>query len=282
MTMHLQMAWDFAKIGSATWEIEEDTSGKTLTFTMATGAYAHIDGGGSTGLVTNNAIYFPNLNTDAAVGTAFIMRWLAILNADLTGVYSLTAYDSCRYTIGCVGDTFRFTSNTTTLARRILGITTVGGAFANAFTSEFTPYYSIVATRGAWSNVSDDYEPDGQAENAECDDGTVYGIGRTTYATYFDFTAPMEPKEIVRKRDAEATAPWTYQHAWQHIRNEYEFVTLIDPVYDGIALDAGTKATLHRLRKDGAAWRPARVSADYDDLWDINFRTHLIDRWTPT
>lgn len=189
--------------------------------------------------------------------------------AGLNGTYTVTfSTTTGLYTIAC-DETFAITWSS---SPSISDINAVFGFYSDStgstsYTGAFRATHVILTSVGARSKVSGDYEPDDIVQGGETDSGTPYAVARLTAPKYFDFTVPMEPLEAVFKAEV-VTVPYTWEHFFEHVRGHRPFASIDDSI--GIA---------HVLRAQGAKFRPARVTADWDGAWNIELLTHLRGRF---
>ncbi len=264
MALTYYAGFDFARLGSFSLVVTTDEGvPRTITTTISSGTYAHVDMQSLTG--TGNyddflTILTTAMNAAAATATPTPSARTFNNNSFGSGIYGLEVNTG----------TIVVTAATNTVAKNILGITTLPTTAALTVVSQVRPYYLLVPAVAARSNVTDDYEGGEIAYDGEADDGSSYGISRITPALYHDWVQAMESKPACFKNSATAAVPFTYQHMFQHCRN-------IEPIY---VLDSeaavGTDNMVVKLRADGAAWKPARVAADYDGLWNIPFNTRVV------
>jgi hypothetical protein len=138
---------------------------------------------------------------------------------------------------------------------------------ANTYTSDWTPYYVLVAQMAGLTEFSDVYEPDDIVEEAVADDGTPWSASRETTELYSDWSQAMETKASTFSASATTAVPWTWQAFFRHVRGQRPFA-----VYDSVTVIN----TLHKLRAEGGSFIPARYVTDYDGLWSIPVLTRRI------
>lgn len=259
MTLRIDAGWDFDKVGS--FSLQFTDSGGSDTITISTGQYCHTD----ITSVMGNGVY-----------SDFATKLQADLNASgtLAGAYTVTytggttaafASGSEGYRIQC-DENFTTADPSGTLAGQILGLTGAVGSTQDKW-CDVRPYYTVVASGGAKSAVTDDYEPDNVADGGWSLGGSHYTVSAQTAITFHDFDLQYEAKAATFKRDAVASVPWTYQHLWEHCRGD-----------EPMLVADGTDDTVHYLRPEGAAWKPARAAADWDGAWSIPFVTFMEGR----
>lgn len=258
MALTLYSGWDLAR-RSVTVAGSDDGGAFSGTLTLSSGTYAHVDLQSATGTGTYDdwATRMATFLNDVSGGAGtYTVTW------STAQVKYTIDYDNGNFSLTFAS--FDVTTATGHLAA-ILGFSS-NRTGAASYSSQITPYYAIATTAGGKSRVEDDYEPDGVATDSEADSGASFGISRTTSPKYHDFALPIESKAKTYKRSA-AAVPWTYEHFWEHARTVEPF-----SLYDG------TNHEVFRLRADGASFRPQRVIADVDTLWDIPFRCRLVGR----
>ena len=292
MSAEIIPAWDFARMSSSVDFVIEEQTGGTATFTYSTGVYSHVYLVQTTydvyGATATTPVYFPNRQTDGAIGATFINHLITAMSASgaLAGTYSLTSFNGLtgKYTIAVsgAGTGWRLGAASSDMAGKILGMNEAG-SYSTSKTSDNAAWFWCAAESGGISNVSDDYEAGDIAYDAETDDGAATGIAWSKPPIYYDFAVQMETAAKTLKRSAASTTPFTYQHLWEHVRNVHPFLVVLGGTYsksgNNPQITSATKLGVHQLRAEGASWRPERVSPDYDDLWNVPFRTRLIARW---
>lgn len=274
MTLRIEAGWRIGTagigvIGTATIKIVESVGPTTITPSVTTGRYLH------TSIASVNSSYSDfatALKTalDAASARTYTVTWNGA-----TGAYTISP-DSGTITV-------EFSSGGTSLGaaydnmRRILGFSG-NKTTASSQTSDIAPYYYISGLMGAKTDSTDDYEPDDLVRGGHTDDGGHYSVSASGQPTFNDFVIPHETKAKVFTRSAPqeaatdpfhtaADVPWTYQHLWQHIRGSEPFLVVDD-----------TDSTVHTLRPEGGAFRPARVVSDWDGAWNLRFATYVDGR----
>lgn len=202
------------------------------------------------------------------------------LNAGATGegwagVFLVSyVYSTCKYIISySAADIALAVANAET--GRILGYNTGVHSGSQSHVSDNTCKYAIAATLGNISRVSDEYEPSGGFSLAISDGGYPIAMSRTTPIVYFDWHQEFESREKTFIRRAASTAPWTYQHLFEHCRTIYPLVVCSqdNPLYSGYY-------PVVYLRGENAHFKPERDMQDYDGHWHIPFRSFLYG-WTP-
>ena len=151
----------------------------------------------------------------------------------------------------------------------LLGLTAnyVGGT---SKTSDVAVYYAINGTLGAKSDPAE-YEGDNLSSVGEADDGTTYGISRSTSTIRYECSVTWEPVASVRAASATVANPWTWQHFFAHVR-AHESFALKD--------SALSETTVHKLREDGTSFvpQPSANDPNYVAYYNINLRTYLRGR----
>jgi hypothetical protein len=252
MALPIEVGWDFGEIGPFSLQVTD--AGGTTTITFTAGRYAHRD----LSAVMGTGEY-----------TAFSSAFAAALNADatLSGTFTVTWNEiSGFYTVARTTGTFSTGNPSGTVAGRILGRTSAAGAAAS-FTSQIRAHYSILTACGGISNVHDEYEPAGLVEGDETFGGGRSSVDEAIDLKYHDFTIPLESKAATFAYAASSDA-WTFQHLWEHAR-------AIEPIY--LDID-GSIQSVHALRPEGAHFDPRREVQDWDDAFNLEFRTYLLGR----
>jgi hypothetical protein len=186
-----------------------------------------------------------------------------------TVTYNATTH---AYTIEAGGTAFTLTWTGTggTNLRRALGFSGNVGSTTSA-TSDVRPYYVMVPAIAGRSEFTDVYEPDEDVvEEATADDDTPFAIAKERGAIasqimWNDWVQSMETKAATLASAAASSAPWTWQHFFQHCRGKEPFL-VVD----------GSSETVHKLRAQGAAFNAtvrSRVATDYDGLWNLRLFT---------
>lgn len=250
--------WNFASIG--TFSLEFTVNDGTFTAEITSGKYAH-----STMATVMGSDY-------TAFSSALQTAMNATASARTFTVALSTASFGYQYTITPDAGTIVITNSTNTVAKNVLGFNSLPTGAAASISSQICPYYVIVPSVAARTSVSDDYEPGDLAYDAEADDGSSYGISRTSAPTYHDWKQCFESKAKTFIRSASTSVPWTYQHMFRHCRN-------VEPI---LVTDADGGATsddmVVKLRAEGAVWHPERNEADYDGEWHVPFMTRVLGR----
>lgn len=165
-----------------------------------------------------------------------------------------------------------------TRMREILGLSgdvEADGSFVVA--SDVRPHYFIVPATQGRTGVSDEYEPDDVVSEDVTDGGETDEISRDVDEVWLDWDQTGEdpldlgeafdPATPVYEKHETAAIPWSYQRAWTHHQRGF----------DPIIVTEGSEVTAHRLRAEGASFKPERMASDYD-MWSIAFRTRLLGR----
>ena len=238
--------------------------------TSSIGTFSVVIGGTvGSGTATVTAGTYSISNIPAANGGTNYSSWgtavAAALNAAVPATWSCNFdISTYLYTITCnTAFTLTWTGDGGTNLRRSLGYVSTATANATSAVATLRAYYLIVPAIAGRSDFSDVYEPEEIAQEAVSDGGTAYSVSRDTDELWCDWSQTMESKEATLTRSATASVPWTWQHAWKHARAEHPI-----KVYDTVT----TASTVYRMRAEGASFAPARVAADYDGLWNLEFR----------
>ena len=248
--------WDFALIGTFTLEFSDAGGTHTATFNASSdpGTFAHVD-------------LSPVLGTDVYADFASALETEMTTQSGGGRTYTVT-FDASTllYTISA-SVSFVITNTTNTLAKNLLGFTGLPTSSAASHVGTIRPYYVISASMGGRNSYSGDYEPDGHASDAVADDGTAYQIAYSTFPTLMDFRVVMESREATYSAFALSGVPWTYQHLWQHARG-IEPLLFSDDLEDVIV----------KLRDEGSSFHPEHVIADFEGLFNLQFRTRVEGR----
>lgn len=197
----------------------------------------------------------------------------------LSRAYTIVWSRSSGYTIAADG-TFAldFTAGDAHVAMgRLLGFAgPLSGA--SSYTSTVRPDFVIIPAQQARKRP-DEFAPDDIVTESVTDGGTTAQVSRYTSETWVDWEQPGEnPSELpevpfdpgtpVYRRQEWALLPFSYQRAWTHHKAGFHPFLVVD----------GAGETVHRLRAEGAAFRPLRMSSQDFDLWSVPFSTRLIAR----
>lgn len=227
---------------------------------------AFTDGGGAHSCsVTAN---FCHVSIASVTATSGYSDFATLLQSAMNGVssgYTVSfSTTTLAYTI-TRGTAFTIDGGTSAAMTAMLGTPNTGSSTTH--TSTIRPYGVVAGTVGGRSRDSGVYEVDGIAYDGEADDGSSYSVARTAAPSYLEFSIPLEPKSAVYIRSAVASVPWTWQHLWEHARS-------VEPL---LVVDSNTSESIVcKLRSDGASFKPEREVADYDDAWNIPFRTRVL------
>lgn len=258
MSLQLKTGWDFAAIGQCDLKVRDSAGSGTVSFTS--GLYCHDD-------------------LQSVLGSGNYDDFSTILASQLNalsspaGTFTVSWSDTTYYTISYSGGTgnlvliFTTPGAAGTRMRQVLGFTG-NSAAAASHTSNATPYYCFDCTQGAPGLATDDYEPEDVAKEGELDDGTHFGVARTSSPKYNDFTIQFETREKTYKRDASSTVPWTLEHLFEHCRN-------VEPIKVD---DGGTDDRVVFLRAEGASFKPVPIYDDYLALLNIRMLTRVYGR----
>jgi len=226
----------------------------TGTATVTAGKYAHLS---LASVVPGYAAFATAVQSALnAVVSGFTVTW-----SSTTGLYTISHASSF---------TLTWTGAGGTRLRRALGFSATVSSVTTA-TSDVRPYYLVISQIGARSSFSDVYEPDGIVEEAVADGGLAYGVAKDTTELHCDWTQSMETVQASFTRRATSAVPWTWQDFFRHCRMTNPFAVVGDL----------TPTPVYRLRADGAAFNGRvrqRVTADWDDLWNVMFMTRELGR----
>ena len=242
----------------------------TSAVTLSSGTYAHIDLQG----VMGSGKYDDFATAlKAAMDTAGGGPWTVTYSqANLTYTISRATNFTLTFPNTTAGnnaaDALGFTRNTSYTG-------------TNTRTSVRRPFYVVRSIIDGQSAQSDEYEPDDITSEAVANDGASYMIARQTSPILLEWVQPKETNTYlggtaaiadqwtpVFERNVTTLVPWSWQDLFQHARG-------IEP----LALNGGsTTTTVVKLRQDGASFRPLRVTADLQLLWDIPIRARLLGR----
>ena len=153
---------------------------------------------------------------------------------------------------------------------QVLGFSTSPGVISAgaSVTGDITPYFSIETEMGGKTDASDRYEG-GKSEAMEAEDGTPYGVSSTSAPVYNDWTVAFEPRAAVFAASADSSAPWTWEHFYQHCRVVHPFA---------VTDDFGEGVGVHQLMPNSDRLKPKRVNANWRARHDLAFKTREIGR----
>lgn len=274
MALRYEWAWRIQSIGTVAIKVTDD--GGTSTVSLTSGTYAH----------TSISSVVPGY-------TAFSAALKAALDADstLSGTYTVTWNGTTGYTISVTGSSSLTLSFATTTAahgtrmQRILGFS-ADQSGATSYSSDVRPYFMIIPAIQGRSELSDEYEPPDIAMEDVADDGTAELTSRyegddesdDDGEVWLDWTQNAETETgpsvfsgegtFVFKRQATSAVPWTYQHAFKHMRRGHHPFLVLD----------GSEKAVCQIRADGASFTPRRFAGTDQPFWTIPFRTRLLGR----
>ena len=266
MALRYEWCWDIAVIGALAVKVTDD--GAAFEVRLTSGTYCHTD-----------------ISTVDADFTDFAAALQSALQAGTAGAgtYAVTWNGTTGYTIAYTAGniTLSFTTVTTaaegTLMRQILGYSgNKSGAASHA--SDVRPYYLIIPAIQGRTEMSDEYETGEMMRESSADDGTTYQISRDSSEIWSDWTQAAETETapssyssagtFIYKRLGTSAAPWTYQHAWEHMREAKHPFLVLD----------GSESAVHQIRADGASFHPTRFAGTDLPHWSVPFKTRLIGR----
>lgn len=278
MSLRYEWSFDLAALGGVAVVVDDDGSAGEAE--IASGTHAH------TSIATVEDVE-GNAVARYSAYTAFAVVLAAALNTASTGVgtYTVTWNGTTGYTVAYSAGNFSLSFSTVTTAaqgvllRQILGFSGDKSGAAS-YSSDARPFFVIIPTVEGRTQMTDEMEPDDLASEAVADDGTAYQVSRDSLEVWSDWRQTAETNTApstfsaagtpVYARHATSAVPWTYQHAWRHMR-------LADHPF--LVLDTGTsESAVHQIRAEGASFRPQRFAAADYDLWSLDFRTRLIGR----
>lgn len=154
--------------------------------------------------------------------------------------------------------------------RSALGFTGNQGS-ATSFAATVVPHYAMMPDIDGRTNVVGTIEPDDMAEETVSDGGVDYVVTRKTSEFRMSWSQSMEPRAAIYPFARYASAireAWTWQEWFQSTRGTHPFLCTE-------ALDGEPNGAYYRYTAKGAAFRPQRVVADFDDYWTVPHET----RW---
>lgn len=249
MTTYVSFGFDFSVIGAFSLLVTE-TSGAGKSDTIA---------------LSSRCIHEGSVSGTPTYDEFRVALQTALNAAALDATYTVT-FDvaTMRFTVAASGGgvtSIQLAGNT--VAQNVLGFPSSFGGTALSRVGTKSPYYLLKVDIDGFSDWSDLYElSDDIAEDAVAHDGTPFSIAHDGAATLLDLTVPLVPRALLYTREATATEPWTWQHAFPHARTVEPLIVYND--------DLGGHVV--RLRKESAAFRPRFLEADYIAYADIPLR----------
>ncbi len=278
--MRIEQAFDIARIGNLGCEVADD--GGTFQFAMTSGEYCHsdlsgaldIDGVAVTRLasVTDFAAAITTaMNTQSSSAGTYLVQWVPTLLV---------------YTVENDTANFVLTFSSATVAadgtrlRELLGFSGTQSGDLD-YTSDQRPSHLIVPTIQARSDVEDEYEEAGLVTEASADDGTAYQTGVDGSTMKLDWTQHAETNAVpatiagegtpvFKRTSASSLTPWSYQHAWAHLKDGQPPFLVVDP--------AETSGAVFEMRAEGCSFKPRRFKGKDYDLFSLDFKARLLGR----
>lgn len=278
--------WDFARLG-----LGAVSGANAAVFSEAT-----VPSGGAGSCVGNLGFVIGlyahgNIGMNPVPGTTtlngqILRQWITASEALVTNLDITFSEANQTYTLASTGGVgnFKVTWNGALGAeiRDILGFSATLDNAAS-YTSTRRPKYIIVSNIANQSDVKESYEPTGRIGYAESDSGLSYGIAPDKLPLYRDWTQPFEARigptnaawsgtpgiggAPLRRKDRQGLSEsvwWTWEDFYRHVRAQIPF-RLYSPGDGG--------GVMYKLIGDSAHFDPARVTADYDNQWNIPFKT---------
>jgi hypothetical protein len=250
----IEVGWNVAITGDMRIQFTESLGGGLTTVTISGGTFCHSD---ISSLVAGYDDFAGQTKSqmDGASpnGLTYTVTWSEAAQAYTIAVSS-----------GTVSLTFPVTDNGVRM-RRVLGFSG-SQSTAASHTSDQQPWYARHLAH-APTDVSDEYEPGGAAEDVEGPSGAAVGLFWEGWPTYWDFTMRYEPREVVHTHLAASAEIWCWDALVKHCRNKEPFLLRADWANDG----AGEN-TVHFVRAP-ARFVASASHADSEQLYDIPFET---------
>jgi hypothetical protein len=228
---------------------------------------------GATATVASGTYAFADLASVMGTGnyTAFATALVTAFNAAAAGTYTISwSTSTYQWTIyRNTAFTLTFSGASALRLRAALGFSgnpSGAGTVGSPYVSDVRPYYVVVPATDACTNVTDVYEPDDIVDEAVSDGGTPYGVARQTNELREDWTHGFESYAATFTSAAAAAVPWTWQHFVRHVRGQHPFVKY----------ETGLTTTVHKMRADGASFKPQRVTVDDNTYWNMRLLTRRI------
>ena len=244
----------------------------SMTITSVGGAAATI----TAGTYLPGAFTTANVTTNAIPGVAYARTAYTAFTAIVKSVFD--AATASTFTV-----TFSTTTGLYTISRATNFVLTFSGASdlrlraalgfsgnktgTNTYTSDYVPDYVMLGTIGARSQVTGLQEDDDVGDEAVSDGGDAEVLTRKTDEFFSTWAQTMEPIAAVyrRSRAAAGSSAWTWEDFFKRTRGAHPFM-----VYDSTTTPT---TTLHQFTAKGCAFKPERVTADFDDQWIVKFAT---------
>lgn len=201
------------------------------------------------------------------------------LNSVVAGFTVSFSTTTAKYTISHASTfSLTWTGTSGTNLQRALGFTS-GKSGSNSYTSDAIPYYAILPSISARTAYTEVYEANDIVQSAVADGGKPYSVAmeRELDASLgipsfllCDWTQQMEAKEATFIQSASATAPWTWQHFFWHVRGTHPFTVFDDALTPSPAR--------YFLRAEGAAFTRDVVQpldTDWDAYWSVNLKAYF-------
>lgn len=143
---------------------------------------------------------------------------------------------------------------------------------ASSYSSSAAPFFTIAPSVPVAVEPTTIYEPEGVASLAIADNGSGFGIARTTAPLMLSWTQSFESKEKTLAQGAYPTGTelFTHQHLRAHCRTVYPFA-----VYDGFG-DSFT-SVFCRLTPESSHlnWRDIRATPGNDSQFHVPYEVYV-------
>jgi len=272
MTLYYTWSADVVALG-ASLKIDVTDDGGAFTIELTSGVYNHED---ISAVVSGHTTWAAALKTALEAGSEAVNP-----GSGLTYTVTYTAPTAnpattkhSTYNVKTTGTTLELDFSTAgaayTQMASLLGYNATnhtGTGASTGYTSDISPYYTMVPEVAGRSQVDREFMPAGNAADAEADDGSAYSVMRGTSPRYWTWAQTVEPLAAVFEVEAAADPPWTWEHAWEHAGNVLPFLC-----------NDGSERAIHRLRAVGAAHHPTSMAGDYHGQWVEPFATRMLGR----
>ena len=207
--------------------------------------------------------------------TGFASAVKTALDAAATSTFTVTlSATTGLYTVSRTGNFSLTWSTASDIAlRNALGFTG-NKSGASTYTSDVVPGTLMVSAIDGRTNVVGPYEADDIAEEMISDGGDASVVTRKTTDLLMSWQQSMEPRSAVYLSAARATsnALSSWQTFFRSCRGTH-------PVFvNDTSLEGEPDGSWYRMTARGAAFKPQRVTADFDDFWIIPFEAHYLGR----
>lgn len=203
---------------------------------------------------------------DTATGTVFTVSW-----SHVTGLYTITRSTTFTLTFSTAGAAGTRLAAALGLSGDVTS-TNISGTWTVVSTAP--PVYTMVSAIGARTGVQGPTEPDDIAEESVTEGGVDHVVTRKQTELRSSWSQSMEPRSAIYYSARQAASLlWSWQEFFRHVRGTH-------PIWVGDALEGEEQGAFYRLTAKGAAMKPVRVTADFDDQWSVPFDARWLGYYT--